>query len=251
MRSTDHLSIQKYIYLASVASTNDFLIKYSAKNNPSHNICVYSFNQVGGKGQFGRKWFSDRDKNISLSYLLHFSKLPAKDHFVLNKSISLAFLDFFKNHTESSHLKIKWPNDIYYNNKKIGGLLVQNQIKGQLISQSIIGLGFNINQKKFPKTLKCATSLLLETGQQINITRISYSLSSYFPARLMYYLNNTVARDSSYQEQLYGLGQPLSFKDNNGELFTGTIEGVEETGRLIIKQNGERRHFNHGEIHFL
>ena len=243
--------IQKYIYLRSIASTNAFLSDYTAKNNPSHNICVYTFEQTGGKGQIGRKWFSDTDKNLSLSYFLPNTDQEVSEHFSLNKCISLSLLDFLKQLMPEQNIQIKWPNDLYVDDRKIAGLLVQNQIKQKKISQSIIGIGININQEHFPEDLPNPVSIFQILGTKKNLSQLVYKLSAQFLLKLESYRNNPKLRDARYYQHMLAYKQKAQFRDNNDVVFEGEICGVEDNGKLCILSNEEIRSFNHGEITLL
>lgn len=242
---------QRYIYLSSVASTNDFLSEYCTKNNPRASLWVYTFDQKAGKGQFGRKWFSDAFKNISLSYFTSHKNLPVHRHFILNKSISLALIHFLKDTYPQLDFRIKWPNDIYINDRKAGGLLVQNQLRSKYIVSSIIGMGFNVNQDVFPPELPNPTSLLLESKKKSNLINTVFKLSQVFPSYLDHYINHNSQRDELYYRLLIGYKTIKSYRDSDGHEFKGRIEAVDDNGKLIISVEGTQKTFNHGELKLL
>ena len=245
------IGIQRYIYLKSIASTNDFLYDYTSKSKPSENICVYSFNQTQGKGQIGRFWFSDVDKNISLSLFLPFSALPVKSHFILNKSICLVLRDFIASLLPQLQVKIKWPNDIYINNKKIAGILVQNQLKSHFISESIIGFGINVNQEVFPHDLAHATSLHKLTNQYYPLTKLVFELSNSFADSLQKYLSSEDKTNKQYLSHLWGLNQKIRYSTSNEAALQGTILGVDEDGKLMVDLNGQIQLYNNGDINVI
>ncbi len=242
---------QNYIYLRSVASTNAFLSDYISKNKPSEHICAYTYQQTEGKGQIGRKWFSDINKNLSLSYFLPWPNIPVKDHFTLNMMICLSVLRSLEEIFELCDLKLKWPNDIYYKNKKLAGLLIQNQITSKSIASSIIGLGLNLNQQHFPEDLPFAISLTQITGTEFGLLESMFRFEhSFFLS-----LNNLLGKWSSvykqYLDKLFGLGERRIFLDRNKNSFEGIIIGINEDGKLMVECNNQMHLFNHRDIQFI
>lgn len=248
----DHITIDKYIYKKSLFSTNDYLIDTISKSNPVDNICCYTFNQTKGKGQIGRYWFSDIDKNVTLSYLFHLKGCLAVDQFYLSMAVSLGVYEFFTLHIKKKeNIYVKWPNDIYYENKKIAGILIQNQLKGKHISTSIIGIGLNINQLSFPK-LPNPVSLQQITGKQYDLLKIVQNLEPY----ILKYLNILIFKKSAlkkeYVQRLYLLHQLSSFVDlKTKEEFKGIINGITEEGKLLLHRGDEIMKYNFREVKFV
>jgi len=251
----DHIktiSIEKHIYLESSASTNGFLTDYISKNNPQKNICAYTFKQTDGRGQIGRNWFSDIDKNITLSYLLHFNKLDIQNQFYLNMAISIAVSSFIRQYINEKQVFIKWPNDIYVNNKKIAGILIQNQLKGRLISRSIVGIGINVNQDMFPIDLPNPTSLYLETDREFDKLQLIQALHEHICKALMNLEMNSKALLSPYLASFYRINAIHTFirKETNTK-FEGCIKGVSAEGKLLIEIEEDLEAFNFRELSFV
>lgn len=238
------------IYLPSCHSTNDFAHEYIKKNNSFEGTVIITDEQLAGKGQAGNSWESAPNKNITLSLIIHPKFLDVKEQFFLNIIISLAVLDFLTNNC-NKRIKIKWPNDIYYNNTKLAGILIQNFLKGSQIQQSIIGLGVNINQEKFihPK----ATSLKNITGNNFYLEELVNNLLEFIEKRYLFLKENYNNRDylkNEYLENLYRIKELHNFKSNNHP-FEGQIIGIDEWGRLKIEVNGDQRVFNVKEVEFI
>ena len=246
------ISIKKCIYLESTASTNAYLSEYISKNNPQTNMCTYTFKQTEGKGQIGRNWFSDVNKNITLSYLIHFKNLDIQNQFQLNMTISIGVLEFLKKYINAEDIYIKWPNDIYIKNKKIAGVLIQNQLKGRLISSSIIGIGLNINQDVFPRDLPNPTSLLIETAKEWDKITLVHELKSCIINALHNLRFTPKSLLKKYLENFYRINQLYTFtrKNNNSE-FNGVIKGVTAEGKLLIDIDDNLEAFNFREISFV
>ncbi len=149
------------------------------------------------------------------------------------------------------NIQIKWPNDLYVDDRKIAGLLVQNQIKQKKISQSIIGIGININQEHFPEDLPNPVSIFQILGTKKNLSQLVYQLSAQFLLKLESYRNEPKLRDTLYYQHMLAYKQKAQFRDNNDVVFEGEICGVEDNGKLCILSNEEIRSFNHGEITLL
>ena len=161
------------IWLQSVDSTNE-----EAKRHISDidNLSVLSaWEQTAGRGQRGNTWTSAPGENLMFSIVLKFSDkpdfgagsaclphFPAREQFVLNEITSLSVVDFLSLHGISA--RIKWPNDIYVGSKKICGILIENSLRGSVVSSSIIGIGLNINQRNFNVNLPNPTSMVIEKG---------------------------------------------------------------------------------------
>ena len=145
------------IWLDSIDSTNE-----EAKRHISDidNLSVLSvYEQTEGRGQRGNTWTSTPGENLMFSIVLKNPKISARDQFGINEITSLSVVDFLSQHGISA--RIKWPNDIYVDSKKICGILIENSLRGSVISSSIIGIGLNINQRNFDVSLPNPTSMVL------------------------------------------------------------------------------------------
>jgi len=148
-------------------STNIFAKELLSKNEPIDGTVVITDKQTKGRGQYGNKWQANFFENLTFSVILKPKFLKPKEHFLLSKIIALACIDVFNLYKKNS-FTIKWPNDIFYNNKKIGGILIENIISSKQINTSIIGVGLNINQQYF-KGLEQAISLKNITQKNIEL----------------------------------------------------------------------------------
>jgi BirA family biotin operon repressor/biotin-[acetyl-CoA-carboxylase] ligase len=150
-------------YLKETDSTNAEALRILSKTKPADGFMVFADYQTAGRGQYGRNWHSEAGKNLLFSLIFENLNFKAEELFRIHVATSLSILSILKNEGLES-LAVKWPNDIYCQGKKLGGLLVQNQFKGKQCESSIIGIGLNVNQQQFPSDLN-ACSLSLLTGK--------------------------------------------------------------------------------------
>jgi BirA family biotin operon repressor/biotin-[acetyl-CoA-carboxylase] ligase len=168
-----HLTF-KHIKLDKIGSTNSYLYDLNTVTKQVNGTIVSARNQTLGKGQKGNTWHTEEDKNLTFS-VLTYPKTKPKYAFYLNIIASLAVHKALSD--LNIHAKIKWPNDILVNKKKIGGILIENQINADGINQSIIGIGLNVNQSVFKTNLN-ATSILNE-GVSVEINDILNQIYGY------------------------------------------------------------------------
>ena len=238
------------IHLKEVHSTNRYTAEMLSNSVPiaDGSVIMADF-QTAGKGQSAAIWESMPKENLLLSvyYRPHFLKIA--DQFMLSIAISLAICDFLKKHIEN--VTIKWPNDIYVGDQKIAGILIENSLQQDVIKNSIIGIGLNINQKTFSAQAKNACSLSQLTGLQYDLQQKLQILCEcieerYESIKTEDYLSIRLA----YLQQLYRFQQPANYLIN-GQVQLGTIEGIDEFGRLSLSINGSMHYFNNKEITFI
>ena len=147
---------------------------------------------------------------------------------------------------------VKWPNDIYVENKKIAGILIQNQISSKSINTSVIGIGINLNQTSFSNELNRATSLALETNTIFDLQDSSFSLYSFLDQYYQILQNKSFEEiRTEYLQNLYLFNQWRDFESSEGEKFSGKITNVDQNGHLVVETNGTLKTFAMKEIRFL
>jgi BirA family biotin operon repressor/biotin-[acetyl-CoA-carboxylase] ligase len=223
---------RRLIYMPECHSTNVIMEQMVKQNSLPEGSVVIAGYQSAGKGQRGNTWVAERDKNLTFSLFVAPSFLRASSQMFLTKAFSLAITDWLKKIT-SVPAHIKWPNDILLNQKKVCGMLIENQIHADRLAISIAGIGININQLNFP--FSSATSLLAETGRTWNLYECLYDLIHHLDYRYgMLREEKLEALRSDYLGRLYGLGSELTFGKGD-QSFPGTILGVDEHGRLEVR----------------
>ncbi len=211
---------------------------------------VWALDQTQGRGQGTNRWESGPGKNLTFSIILHPTWLLPEDQFYLSKVISLAIYDFISLFTDN--VSIKWPNDIYVGNGKIGGILIENSIEGQSIVQSIAGIGININQRSFSTYAPNPLSLNQLTGNEFDLGEMLNILTDLIASRYLQLKKKEYTTiNENYHHTLYRLYQMANYIAN-GEEFKGMIVDVESNGTLVIcEKNKKIRKFLHKEVEYV
>ena len=235
----------KIIKLNATTSTNDYLKKRYKSGKVLDGDLVWTENQTSGRGQLNKKWISEPFKSLTFSVYKQFNGLLIKP-FKFNAVVCLGIIYSLKK-LSIPGLSIKWPNDILSENKKIGGILIENFFNRSKIKASVIGVGLNLNQEKFEKLPK-ATSLKIITGKKWSSKII---LDALVPL-LEEYLFMFDFQDSSildqYQKILWKRNKTILF-DMDGKLYKGKLKGVDESGMIILQDQEKMiRKFNNSQI---
>lgn len=231
-------------------STNNYLKSLSNAERIEEYTVVTSQFQNAGKGQRGNSWESDRGKNLLFSVLLRPSFLQSREQFILSQIISLSVKEELDNYT--THISIKWPNDIYWKQKKICGILIENTLQGNYIEESIIGVGININQESFTGNAPNPVSLRQITNEEYNCRILLKGILE----RLFYYYNEVKSKGyisikTNYKNSLFRKEGYFKYKDDNGE-FTARISDVDSTGTLYLEDKDEKlRNYLFKEVSFI
>ncbi len=224
------------ISLDQVDSTNDYARMILRNNRVPEGTVILADEQLKGKGQPGNSWESEKGKNITMSIILYPKKLQLNKHFFLAMATSLSITSCLKD--LEIETRIKWPNDIYHGQKKIAGILIENSIQQNTITESVIGIGININQIKFSSALSNPTSVRQITGRYTDITEICriliYNLNRWLGKLYAGYLKEI---RSKYMDNLLLLDQPAIFGINNSKR-KATIIDVEDDGTLVLRMAG-------------
>jgi BirA family transcriptional regulator, biotin operon repressor / biotin---[acetyl-CoA-carboxylase] ligase len=239
---------QVLIKLATTESTNKFASELLRDNNVYEGTVVTCDEQTSGKGQRGQIWHSEKGKNLIFSVFFKPAFVPIADQFNLSKCIALATADFISQFGVKG-IALKWPNDVYVNDRKIAGILIENQIKNGKISYSIVGIGININQTAFPVEAKNPTSLKIETGKEFILDDCLTLMCECLEKRYLQ-LRSGVSLNQEYLSKLYRFEQWASYKAD-GLVFQGKITGVALSGKLEIETDTEIKYFDIKEIAFI
>jgi BirA family biotin operon repressor/biotin-[acetyl-CoA-carboxylase] ligase len=230
------------IELKSTESTNLYTLDLLKSRALKEGSIVYTQEQTGGKGQGNNRWESEPGKNLTATIVLYPGFLKPEEQFMLTKVVSLSVCSVLDNYELPSRAMIKWPNDIYINEGKIAGILINNDITGNSISQSIAGLGLNINQESFGENAPGAVSLKNLTGIEYEVKKILtewHNSMEHWYESLMKPDFKTL--DEAYLERLYRLNQPAEFIIR-GKRMEATILGLAEYGMLLLKDNSGKQY---------
>lgn len=232
-------------------STNSQAERLLREGKPAEGTIIFTHDQFSGRGQMGNEWYNDTFKNLTFSIILYPKIQFPKHQFLLNQIISLGVRETLSEHLNKP-VKIKWPNDIMVEDRKISGILIQNSISKQSISHSIVGIGINVNQDKFPEGIGKPTSLFIEK----KTTEDLMSLLNKLCLRIeQWYLKlkagNFSEINAEYHLHLYGKDEIKSFKTTDGAVFKGSIHNVLDNGLLTINTSDGMRKFMFKEIAFI
>ena len=220
------------IKLNAIDSTNSYLRQLCSEKALKDYTIVVAKHQTQGRGQMGTVWDSEKGKNLMFSLFKDLSMHDVEFPFYISMAISLAIIKAFKA-LNIPDLTIKWPNDILSADKKICGILIENVIKNKL-NYTIIGIGVNVNQTEF-NNLPKASSLKTITGVQYNLDEILLSIikhTKYYSLLLQEEKYDAVKTE--YENLLFRRNKPSTFKNDEGELFSGFIKGVTKYGKLQV-----------------
>lgn len=230
--------------LQQVDSTNNYAMAAIRTGNAIDGSCWFTHHQTKGKGQRGKLWENEADKNIAMSVVVKPKGAFAHNLFILNAFVAITIRTFCEKCTSKRGFTIKWPNDIYFGDKKAAGILIENLVVEQAVRFSIIGVGINVNQKGFNKDLPNATSLHIISGKTFQPVELASELHQEIISNVE--LINEVEVIDSYNNHLYKKLEQVRLKYQSAS-FQTTIKSVNNFGQLITTDVMERT-FNFGEV---
>lgn len=221
----------KIVKLPETASTNTYIDNLDNSEPQPEGCVVITHRQTAGRGQRGNSWEAEPGRNLTFSYLLRPEGVAPQEQFVLSQAVSLAVVDVLSRYTDG--FSVKWPNDIYYNDSKIAGILIEHCLSGATISRTIVGIGLNINQQQFVSDAPNPISLSQITGEQYDLDAI---LAEVLEATSLRYAmceadRATLQRD--YHAALYRREGFHTYRDAKG-VFEAAIKGVLPDGHLLL-----------------
>jgi BirA family biotin operon repressor/biotin-[acetyl-CoA-carboxylase] ligase len=236
------------VFVPECHSTNTLAQQITQNQTTVEGAIVITENQTAGRGQQGNVWLAEPGKNLTFSIILKPSFLALGQQFFLSIVTTLGIYDFLKQHVQRS-VSIKWPNDLLVAEKKICGILIENQVQGSKINNTIVGIGFNINQLNFMSDR--ATSLAIETERVFILEEELHKLLEQIERRYLQLRNKKFSElKEEYLTHLYRRNEKHLF-EVSGKNVEGIIKGVDESGRLIVFCEGHDRAFGIKEITFV
>ncbi len=235
-------------FLPECASTNTYLMDLSRRQPQPEGTLVITPNQTAGRGQRTTSWVSEPGQNLTFSLALKPRFLQAQQQFLLSQAVAVALYDCLQSLIHGL-IRVKWPNDILLNGKKVCGILIENQLAGSQLETSVVGIGLNVNQQHFP--IPTATSLAAEAGQEFDLQRVLNVLCTHLEAR--YLQLKKMAFEAVVNDYLRVLHwrNEAHFFIAKGQHIAGTILGVDEAGRLMVETSGRTEVFDLKEITYL
>ncbi|MBN1413497.1 MAG: biotin--[acetyl-CoA-carboxylase] ligase [Bacteroidales bacterium] len=237
------------IRLDEVESTNTYASQLMKNGNVSEGTVILAEFQIHGRGQKGNTWESERGKNLTFSIVLMPGFLGVQKHFYLLMSLSLGIIDVLTHYGLKAI--IKWPNDIYVSGRKIGGILIENSIKGSRLISSVAGIGLNVNQTTFACRGSNPTSMKLELRKEFDREALFKTALKHLTGwvRILYRKEWQLIKDRYLQNLLY-FNEWKEFTDSAGA-FPGRITDILESGELLVeKQNSKCHPYRFREIEY-
>ncbi|MCC8154853.1 MAG: biotin--[acetyl-CoA-carboxylase] ligase [Tannerellaceae bacterium] len=231
-------------------STNQYVREYLQKEKlPEGSVVVAQF-QTAGRGQTGNSWESAAGENLLFSTVLYPDFIPANRQFIISQITALSVQETLSRYT--GEITIKWPNDIYWKEKKISGMLIENDLTGKYIYTSIQGIGININQKQFRSNAPNPVSLYQITGKTYTKEDI---LQEFLQLFYTYYLDLLQEKEEQihtrYMQRLFRGEGYHPFRENE-RTFEACIGGIEPTGHLILEDKaGHQARYAFKEVSFV
>jgi BirA family transcriptional regulator, biotin operon repressor / biotin---[acetyl-CoA-carboxylase] ligase len=237
-----------FIELPQVESTNNYATGMVHAGMAQGGTVVFAHYQTKGKGQRNKEWVGEEGKNIAMSVILQPLRLALSQSFLLSMATAIGVHDFFVKYT-GSEVSVKWPNDLYWRDRKAGGILIENIVQGSEWKAAIVGIGININQTSFDELGTKAVSLKQISGRDYNQVLLARELCQHLSETytLLHKLPSQVIE--LYRKHLYKVNETVRLR-HGSRVFDATIKGVTELGELVVYHATEER-FSVGELEWI
>ena len=241
---------KQIIEIEETTSTNEYLRELYLKETLPEGTVIMTDFQTKGKGQAGNYWESEASKNLLFSILLYPNQIAPNRQFIISQLVALSMQETLKKYLDN--ITVKWPNDIYYQDQKIAGILVENDICGKKMVASIIGIGLNVNQEHFfsdaPNPVSMKQLLQVDTDRK----SLFFSFMERLSVNYLYLLDGEEKRiQENYSDVLFRKDGYFLYEDKNGK-FYARIAGIDALGRICLeKQNGERGYYYFKEVTYI
>lgn len=241
---------QPFYILDTVDSTNNYAMEQVNTGAVTPGTAWFAMLQTAGKGTRGKPWISPPGENIMISIALEPTMLPLSRQFMLSVAVALGAADFFARYA-GDETGIKWSNDIYWRDRKAGGILIENVLRGNTWQYAITGIGLNINQTAFPPHLPNPVSLKQITGKEWDTVALAQDLCTFLHTRIGQ-LHPAQYNDllDEYKSRLVRMNKSGLYR-MNGEIFEGTIRDVLPDGKLCLEKEGNILQLGFGEVEFI
>jgi len=211
---------------------------------------IMADNQYAGRGQRENTWHAEPGLNLTFSLFLNPAFLSVDKQYLLNMAVSVGLKDVLSRFSGEG-ITVKWPNDIYYGDRKMGGILIENSIIGNLYKSAIIGIGINVNQRVFDEErVKTAVSLSEILQRDVNLMVLLAEICGGIEGQYLRLRGNHDDLKHEYLKRLYKYEKRAWFRDGNGA-FEGNITDVTQAGQLIIRTAQAMRVYNFKEVEFV
>lgn len=213
-----------------------------------HGTIVFAHYQTKGKGQQHKTWVGEAGKNIAMSIVLQPPGLALSQSFLISMATAVGVQRFFA-HYGGSETKVKWPNDLYWRDRKAGGILIENIVQGSEWKAAIIGIGINVNQTAFENIDTKAVSLKQITGKDHDPLALTKELCQELTKayEILHKLPSLIIE--TYKDHLFKINEIVRLKKGS-RVFDATIKDVTTMGQLVV-QHATEEYFSIGEVEWL
>lgn len=240
----------KILYFREIDSTNEYAWNYLSKNNPTEKTAIITSSQYAGRGQYDRKWHSTPGKNITLSVIMALNGFDLQKGFHLNIMVSISIIRAIRAIT-GIKASVKWPNDIYLNGKKLGGILIKNKVSGMSIEHTVIGIGLNVNQADFDTSAPNAISLIQTHSRNIDLWNLYEGILTQLSAAFdKYYSKGIDDYYMDYREHLFAKGEYRNYI-LKGDPKRLAIKEVDPLGTLHLYDEDEVKYSINGDLVYI
>jgi len=225
----------KILHFDEINSTNVYLYDKISENNDISDMVVVAAHQTAGRGMDKNRWESEAGKNLLFSIALNVNFLEAENQFKISQAVSVAIVETLQKIVISDKFFIKWPNDIYFGDKKLAGMLIQNTVEGRMMGVSIIGIGLNVNQIEFSKDIPNPISLKMISGRDFELDDLLNLLVFNIKTKVesLRYKENQNEINEKYVSRSYRFGIWSDYFYRN-QVKSMIIRGFDKYGRLLL-----------------
>ena len=240
----------KYIYLEQIDSTNAYLQRQQSGHD-IRNWVVSTDEQTAGKGMGSNGWESEVGKNLTFSLALDMGFLPAERQFLLSEAVPLGIIEVLDTLLPSEKLSIKWPNDIYFENRKLAGILINSTIKANMMDVSIIGIGLNVNQMEFQDWPTHPISLKMVTGKEYDLKPLLEQIAERILIKVQQLKSSPTSIEKDYLKRLFRYRTWADY-EVEGKVLRLFMTGIDSFGRLQLLDTENKPYcFDIKEIRFI
>lgn len=240
----------KYIHLEQIDSTNAYLQRQQSEHD-IRNWVVSADEQTAGKGMGSNGWESEVGKNLTFSLALDMGFLPAERQFLLSEAVPLGIIEVLDTLLPSEKLSIKWPNDIYFENRKLAGILINSTIKANMMDISIIGIGLNVNQMKFQDWPTHPISLKMVTGKEYDLKPLLEQIAERILIKVQQLQSSPTSIEKDYLKRLFRYRTWADY-EVEGKVLRLFMTGIDSFGRLQLLDTENKPYcFDIKEIRFI
>jgi|694.fasta_scaffold00817_4 BirA family biotin operon repressor/biotin-[acetyl-CoA-carboxylase] ligase len=223
---------QPLVILTTVDSTNKYAMEEVHAHMAKHGTAYFALEQREGRGQRGKTWKTTPGENIILTVVTEPQCLFPANPFLFNAAIALACYRFYKTWA-GDETRVKWPNDLYWRDRKAGGVLIENVVHGNTWTFALVGIGININQVQFDPNIPNPVSLRQIRGEVLDPLVLAKELMILIEEYWQVWKNNPAELMAEYNEILFRKGEKAKFKAGN-RIFEAFVSGVNESGELMV-----------------